>query len=232
MVDKKEITRWYNKRHRTLLENAWRPYSAYPHFLDYLDVKPKKRLLDLGCGTGYLLKAADAKCLETYGVDISKEGINIAKKISPNSKLFVGKGEHLNFPDTFFDYITCIGVLEHFIDIKKGVKEMARVGKNDALFCIVVPNVNFLFWKLRLTKGTEQKDINEHLFSLEQWKSIFTKEKFEIIKVYQDRWFLKNISIFSSLNPLKIVKKIIYKLCGSLIPLNYTYQFVFILRKK
>ena len=232
MVSEKEIKDWYNQRHSAKGKNTWRSYQAYPAFLDYLNVKPTKKLLDIGCGTGYLLKAADQRGLDTYGVDISYEGVKIARKIAPNSKIIVAKGETLNFSNNFFDYITCIGALEHFLDMKKGVKEMVRVGKDDALFCIVVPNRNFLFWKIKATKGTEQQDINENLLLLKEWKSLFIPEGLNILKIYQDRWFMKKTNIFSSINPLGIVKRAVYKLAWIFLPLNYTYQFIFILRKE
>ena len=232
MVSEEEIKDWYDQRHRSLGEDAWRSYEAYPIFLDYLNATPGKRLLDIGCGTGCLLKAADQRGLETYGVDISEEGVKIAKEVSPNSEIVVGKGENLRFPDKFFDCVNCLGALEHFLDMSKGVKEMVRVGKDDALFCIVVPNINYLFWKIGGEKGTEQQDINENLLSLKQWKEFFIREGFEILKIHQDKWFMKNIDIFSSKNPVGIVKRIIHKLLWIFLPLYYAYQFVFILRKR
>ncbi|MCJ7508538.1 MAG: class I SAM-dependent methyltransferase [candidate division Zixibacteria bacterium] len=144
MVSEREIKAWYDQRHLSSGENTWRPFEAYPIFLDYLDVKAGRKLLDIGCGTGYLLRAAHQKGLQTYGVDISSEGVRIAKKVSPDSQIIIGKGEDLRFPEDSFDYITCTGSLEHFLDMKKSIKEMIRVGKKDALFCIVVPNINFL----------------------------------------------------------------------------------------
>jgi len=138
----------------------------------------------------------------------------------------------LKFPDKFFDYVTCLGALEHFLDMSKGVSKMVRVGKDNALFCIVVPNINYLFWKIRKIKGTEQQDINENLLSLKQWKDFFIHEELEILKIYQDRWFTKSMNIFSSNNPFGVIKRIMYKFVWVFIPLNYTYQFIFVLRKK
>lgn len=232
VLKEEEIKEWYNQRHSARGKNTWRPYEAYPIFLDYLNAKPRKKLLDVGCGTGYFLKAASQRGLETYGVDISKEGIKIAKSVSPYSFISVSRGENLNFADDTFDYITCLGALEHFLYMNKGLQEMKRVAKEDAVFCIMVPNFNYIFWKISGKFGTEQRDINENLLSLRQWRNIFSKEGFEILKNYQDRWFMKTTNIFSSTNPIKIAKKASHKLIWAFLPLNYTYQFIFILKKK
>ena len=39
------------------------------------------------------------------------------------------------------------------------------------------------------------------------------------------------INVFYTNKPLEILKRIIYKIILNFLPLNYTYQFVFILRK-
>lgn len=232
MTTEKEIKDWYNQWHCRKGEDAWRSYEAYHIMLDYLKPQKGKRLLDLGCGTGYLLKGADERGLETYGIDISDEAVKIAKRISPNSKIIEGRGEKINFPDNFFDYLICIGALEHFIDMEKGIDEIIRVAQEDALFCIVVPNVNYLYWKIRGKKGTKQSKINERLLSLDDWKNTFNQKGLKILKVYPDKWPFQKISIFSSINPLAITTKAICKLVAFTLPLKYTYQFVFIMRKK
>ena len=228
-VSEENIKDWYNKKHLTKGKNAWRPYEAYSIFLDYLNVKPGKKLLDVGCGTGYLLKESNRRGLKTYGQDISNEAIKIAKKVSLNSKILVGKGENLRFPRNHFDYITCLGALEHFLDMEKGINEMVRVAKKEALFCIVVPNINCGIGWLR---GTEQQDINENLLSLKQWKNFFRKQGFEILRVHQDKWFMNQIKVLSSANPLRIMNRVIHKSIWKFLPLNYAYQFIFIMKKK
>jgi len=113
--------------------------------------------------------------------------------------------------------------------MEKGIKEMIRVAKKNALFCIVVPNVNYLFWKISGSKGTKQQEIIENLLSLNQWKYFFIKQGLEIQNIYQDRWFMKK-NIFQSINPLRIIKNTIYKLIWIFLPLYYAYQFIFILK--
>ena len=139
MVDKKDIKAWYNQKHRSEGVDAWRPLEAYPIFLDHLNIKSGKKLLDIGCGTGHLLKAAAGKELQTYGIDISARGVEIAREVSPSSQIMLGKAENLPFPDHFFDYVVCLGALEHFMDLRKGLKEMIRVGNQNASFLFLYP---------------------------------------------------------------------------------------------
>ncbi|MFC1576410.1 class I SAM-dependent methyltransferase [Candidatus Omnitrophota bacterium] len=232
MATENEIKNWYNQRHIAKGKDAWRPYEAYQIFLKYLDAKAGKSLLDIGSGTGYLLKAADKLGLNTYGIDISDEGAKIAREVSPNSVILVGNGEDLNFEDKKFDYITCLGALEHFLDINKSLKAMKRVSKKDAKFIIMVPNINNYFWKKSGKRGTEQKDINEHLFSLQEWKKIFINNDFKILRVYQDKWFMRNIKLPLSKDLRKLIKYLVNKLTWIFLPLDRTYQFIFVMAKK
>src|SRR3989344_769736 len=232
-----EIKQWYNERHIRTKEHSWRLPEAYSLILDYFKefcIKPGQKILDIGYGSGYFLKAADEAGLDTYGIDISEEGMKIAQKSSPNSKLYVGKGEDLPFEDNFFDHVACIGVLEHFMDIEKGIKEMKRVIKPGGTLLILVPNINFIYWKFQKSKGTEQKDISEALMSLEQWRDKFIKEGLEVIKIDKDDWFSKEPIVFTPFSLpvlLRGIKRMIYKVIWVFVPLRYTYQFIYILKK-
>ncbi len=168
--------------------------------------------------------------IETYGQDISSEGVKIAKQISPGSVIKIGCGEKLKFKGDFFDYVTNIGALEHFVDISKGLQEKLRVAKPNAKFCIVVPNKDYFFWKFG-KKGTEQQEINERLLSLKGWARLFASEGFKVIAIHHDPWF-KHMRIFNSYNPFVVMKRAILWSIWQMIPLKYTYQFVFIMKKK
>lgn len=232
MATEQKIIDWYNNRHLTKGQDAWRPEYAYSIFLDYLAPEEGRTLLDIGCGTGYLLKQASKRKIKTFGIDISPEAVKIARRVSPDSEITTATGEHIPFPDGKFDYVCCIGALEHFLSIRGGLQEMKRVTKKDARFCIVVPNRNYLFWKFKKEKGTEQLDINEHLLSLDEWKNIFKDEGLKISNIYQDKWLSKKISIFNSANLLKVARNAFVKSLGLLIPLPFAYQFIFTLEKK
>ncbi|OQA91846.1 MAG: putative S-adenosylmethionine-dependent methyltransferase [Elusimicrobia bacterium ADurb.Bin231] len=232
MVNYENIKRWYNQKHLKYGNSTWRPYEAYPVFLDYLKPKPNTKLLDVGCGTGYFLKAASEIKIETYGVDISSNAVEISRKNSPSSNITEVNDEILPFPDASFDYVCCLGALEHFIDMDKGVSEFIRVARPSAKFMIIVPNVNYIYWKITGKSGTEQQEINERLYSLKEWKSYFESHGFKTLNVYQDTWEFKNVLQRKSKGIFDLFLRYICRLFYFLIPLSYTEQFIFLMERK
>src|SRR4051794_21313242 len=51
--------------------------------LNFLSTKENRKILDLGCGNGWLANLLIVKGYDVYGVDASVSGITIAKKKNP-----------------------------------------------------------------------------------------------------------------------------------------------------
>ena len=228
----KRIIDWFDRRYAAKGTGSMRPYEAYPIFLDHLNVQKGKTLLDIGCGTGYLLKAAEERSLKTFGVDYSRESAALARAVSPESRISVCNAENLQFRDDFFDYITCIGVLEHFLDVSKGLEELKRVTPENGLFCLMTPNSKSLVWMMSGMFSSENKECNENAYSLERWSEIFTDGGFEILAIHRMEWYFRKLLIILSLEKLVFIQKIINGIAGKLVPLRYATQFVFIMRKR
>ena len=90
-----------------------------------------KRVLEIGCGRGSLSCYFSDAGFDCTLVDLSKKVIDVAKNIFKKNKLKakfkVDDTNALEFPDNSFDIIFSIGLLEHFEDIKKPLKEQIRV---------------------------------------------------------------------------------------------------------
>ncbi len=148
-----------------------------------------KKLLDVACGQGTLLAQAEDH-VNTYGIDISKEAIKKAKVRARKTIFKICAAEKLPFPKSFFDYVTCMGSLEHFIDIDAALREIKRVTKKNGRVLIHVPNSNYLIH--RILGIDTQGQINERLATEEEWNKILEKY-FTIEKVYKynTRWYFK-----------------------------------------
>ncbi len=195
---------WYNKRFSDfgVFETSIKYNSL---MLKYLGLKEKsdKKLLDVGCGGGFFLKQAE-KFTETFGVDFSSVALNNAKKIS-KAELTLCSASSLPFKNNFFDFVVCLGSLEHFIDMENALSEMKRVLKKDGKILIYVPNLNFILFKLNPATAHQP---NERLASFNEWKKLIEK------------YFLIEKTDKHTHNPL-----------GKLIPKEFTYSFVFVGKK-
>ena len=105
-------------------------------------------VLDIGCGTGHLLRELSDEGREVTGVEPTKELFEYSKKICEKHKkinLYNVGGEHLKELNKKFDNIVCVDVIEHVendIGILKSAYEVS--GKN-ALFIVLVPAFPFLY---------------------------------------------------------------------------------------
>lgn len=208
-----------------------RPAAAYPLFLELLNARRGATILDVSCGSGLLLKAAENRNVAAFGVDLSDAAVRIAHEVSPHAGVAVGTGENLCFRDASFDYVSCLGSLEHFLDVSRGLQEMLRVAKPDARFCIMVPNRNFAGWRFLGRQGTAQQDINERLLSLAEWRQVFAAEGLEVIDVAPDRWHAVKWRSRSGRGWLAAVRGWLLEMAWRALPLEWEYQFIFVLRR-
>ncbi|MFH1788374.1 MAG: methyltransferase domain-containing protein [Candidatus Altiarchaeota archaeon] len=96
--------------------------------LDSLSKRTSRgRILDFGCGTGFVLKKSKRFFDESYGVDVS---FNILKKINvPVNGIVVNDGNPLPFRNESFDVVVFFSVLHHLFDLKPYFREAYRVLK-------------------------------------------------------------------------------------------------------
>lgn len=142
---KKEFSKIFNE---TDYLRGGSPY--YAHIINLLNPEKNRKILDVGYGRGFFLKSIEEKELKLYGIDFCDGAIESASKIIKNAKLFTGDIHQTNFKDKEFDYITCLGVIEHLIEPSKGVKEIVRILKDDGTVIFTIPNSYYA--SINLTK--------------------------------------------------------------------------------
>jgi ubiquinone/menaquinone biosynthesis C-methylase UbiE/uncharacterized protein YbaR (Trm112 family) len=104
---------------------------------------PGDRWLDLGCGTGNLLAAADARGIDAVGLDIALRWLVVARRrpsLLAGARLVCGDASHLPFEDGAFAAVTALGVLEHCDDLPAALREVARVLRPGGRFLVRTVN--------------------------------------------------------------------------------------------
>jgi ubiquinone/menaquinone biosynthesis C-methylase UbiE len=86
-------------------------------------------LLDIGCGSGRLLRAAKARWPNTrmYGVDPAAGMLEVARRLTPGVTFHEGFAEALPLPDASIDVALSTVSFHHWKDPAAGVREVARV---------------------------------------------------------------------------------------------------------
>lgn len=136
-------------------DGRWRPLAK--RLVERYKLKKGDRVLDVGCGKGYLLYELSQVVpgLKISGIDISRYAISHAKKeVKPF--LRVGDARHLPYKNRSFDLVVSINVLHNFYnyDLQKSLREIERVSGGDRKYIVVDSyrndreKVNLMYWQL------------------------------------------------------------------------------------
>jgi len=144
------------------LRNLFKKYDWDRYYVTNQLVARGERILDVGCGNGYLLFMVEDRFEELFGVEISPSRIQEAKtkaeqlfhsKYSRFKFIETNVDNPLPFPDNFFDVVTCIAVIEHVYDIFSLINEMHRVLKPRGYIVAEVPNIAYCKHRLSILLG-------------------------------------------------------------------------------
>ena len=111
--------------------------SLYPVLLEKLSHIPFQSALDLGCGTGEMLKLIlqEDTHKELCGIDLSEKMLAVAKsKLPEQVKLILGDSESLPFSDNAFDVVYCNDSFHHDPAPQNVLREVYRVLKPGGTF--------------------------------------------------------------------------------------------------
>ena len=112
----------------------------------YISQKESPRVLDIGCGDGFMTDQLVEKGRSITGVDVSLSGLRFAKVLSSsNINYLQADALRLPFGGGTFDVITAFDTIEHIEKDTSFVYEVRRVLKQDGLVVITTLNRQRLF---------------------------------------------------------------------------------------
>jgi SAM-dependent methyltransferase len=148
-----------------------------------------QRGLEIGCGAGRHARETSTVSREHFAADISRavDAAFANTRDRPNCHVVQADAFHMPFRDGQFDYVYCLGVLQHFHDPPEGFRAIARLPRMDGVLLVNVyqlsrPIMIRLLSLLRLftTKMSnpmlrhlsEVAGRSEYLMFIKPWKSI------------------------------------------------------------
>jgi 2-polyprenyl-6-hydroxyphenyl methylase/3-demethylubiquinone-9 3-methyltransferase len=151
--------RWYqDDRHPiALLRAETRARLAYIEQVLGAQAPQGAKVLDLGCGGGFITIPLACRGYDIRGIDISANALAVAQKHLPEGKkISFRQGDvcHLRETAGTYDAVLMMDILEHLEDREAAIGEASRMLKPDGLFLFHTFNRNVLSYLLAV-KGVE-----------------------------------------------------------------------------
>lgn len=185
----------------------------------------KGRVLDVGCGTGYVTVNCAKLGFETVGIDISEEMVRLTNTLAeftlgkPSGKIAHVLGmEEVSKLGKRFDNVLCLDVIEHIKDDRYVFGHLHDALTQDGRLILSVPAIPWLYGKRdqmlghfrRYSKSILRNLLEEQYFStieLRSWNfiGVFPYVAFEKVlrrKVYEDMRYSKDGFLNAGLNRL------------------------------
>lgn len=235
MSDKKsrsarEVKDFYEDFHGRICLRESQRFNSW--LLKALKANSGIKLLDIACGGGYLLSVASQKGIFCFGLDISEKAISIAKAQKGEKELVVADSENLPLQNNFFDMVTCLGSVEHFLHPEKALTEMIRVGKDNTIFCILVPNL-FSWDNIEQVKKTGRPPSHgqelERFATRWQWQEFLEENGLKVKKTINYNGFPRLLEMKNGKIKLKSLRKFFRRF---FIPFNLCSSFIFVCERK
>ncbi|MBI5031400.1 MAG: class I SAM-dependent methyltransferase [Chloroflexi bacterium] len=130
-VNYDEISPEYDRRYSATLPNRGKA------LIELVSRHRAKRILEVGCGTGYWLAALHSVAPHLYGLDLSTGMLTQAQKRDASLRLVHGVATQLPFDRGWFDFVFCVDAIHHFGEPRDFIAEAFRILRPEGIFAIV-----------------------------------------------------------------------------------------------
>lgn len=160
--------------------------------IEYIDNNNSK-ILEIGCGCGALLSSF--KNNNIYGLDLSKNMIDIAKSTFPNGNFIVGEANNILYENELFDYILSHSCFQYFNSndyFEKTIYEISRLIKKNGKISLtdIFDEENKeknIYYRIQQIGEEEYnklyKDLHHFYINKQKFIEILKKYNFDNIKI-------------------------------------------------
>jgi SAM-dependent methyltransferase len=146
-------------------------------------------ILDVGCGSGFFLRALDPKKWDRFGVETSAAASRAAEAALGRGHVFAGTLTESSWEDSQFDAVTFWSALEHMNKPGLNLREARRIMKKGGTLIVQVPNA--ASYQARMFEGdwfALDAPRHRYHFALPVLKRLLSETGFE---VYRTSYFSK-----------------------------------------
>lgn len=136
----------YSRQYRDKPEKDLSKVSTYGLIKSF--TKKDGNILDIACGTGYLLDFLGGGT----GVDIDPKLIEECKRRYPQNTFLVSNCYNIPLKDESFDTLVMCMIIEHLTEPERALTEARRLLVSGGNLIIVTPRRNDLFYKIFVKK--------------------------------------------------------------------------------
>lgn len=123
-----------------------------------------ERMIDFGCGTGFMIALSHDLFAEVAGVDITQEMMAQVDLTPGNITLYEALAESTSFPDNHFDFATAYSFMDHLFDYKVFLQEAYRVLKPGGMFYTDLnPNRDFILAMENAAQLAQQQSFSQQI---------------------------------------------------------------------
>ncbi len=97
-------------------------------------------ILDVGCGSGFFLRALDAGKWRRFGVETGEAAARVAERAVGSCQVFAGALTQSGWANSTFDVVTFWSVLEHTNEPRANLREAKRIIKPGGSLIVQAPN--------------------------------------------------------------------------------------------
>jgi SAM-dependent methyltransferase len=100
------------------------------------------RILDVGCGSGFFLRALDPKSWDRFGVELSQAAAEAGEKALGKGHVYAGTLADAGWDNAWFDVVTFWSALEHTNAPRANLIEARRIIKPGGTLIVQLPNAS------------------------------------------------------------------------------------------
>ncbi len=183
------IDKLAGKRDRWIKRNKYY-YDNIINFLKF-NIREESSVLEIGCGTGYLLNGLDVN--KGVGIDVSNEMIKIAQEKYQHLRFIQMDAENIEL-DEKFDFIIISDTVGYFEDVQRVFEMILKISHQDTRIIITYQNFLWLpIFNIAEFLNLKMKTKKLNWLNLDDISNLLQLSNFDIIK--KGRRFLLPIYI-------------------------------------